>query len=386
MNKKIKTLTCLTVMTAMLTTTVVPATHAFAATNAVPTEQAVSAEDELVPAELENVLAKTGSHIAVLDEYAILVNAQAPYDFSATSIDKGLIDKIVADQQTAKANAIKWVDQVKPQIIQTNEDIFAFGTKFDKYYETLVRAADEADTSKLKSGITSLYKSIQNKQNDVTDLIGVLKTYRNAVVDDGENFSTNATNVAKAFDANTGKIEQLQDLIAEYQKNIDEGTDLVTEGVSYEAPGIVLMVLGKVLVFLGNTTGISMDLAGMGLTADGAALVTNGIQMIKSGKDGIRDATAQLSQAEGQVAALSLNKERLQTFTKEIDVAIQSAQAVLNQWQLMGAKYETLLEKIDRATPEDLLFIKAQLKSAKKSWEDILAYADNLYVDLTTGE
>ncbi|PHG62747.1 HBL/NHE enterotoxin family protein [Bacillus toyonensis] len=379
----VKVMTCSAVLITLLATHAVPG-YVYAAPSQSISQNATadSGNDSLVPGELEKVLAATGSHIAVLDTYSLLVKNQEPFDFSNTSVDVTLRNKIEKDQKQAKTNATTWLDTVKPQIIQTNENIFSFGTKFQNYYQVLINAVDTKNTKNLKTGIGLLYKDIQENQKSVTQLIQVLTTFRDALIKDGENFKQDASDILQFFEGNNGRIKQLQDLILQYQQNIEAGTIMVKEGAAKAPLGVGFIIIGAILTALEDTTGITFSTVGMGLNAEAAALIENGIKMINKSKEGLNKAFQELRPAEGQVGNLSLNKDRLQTFVKEIDIALSSAQSILNQWNAMGIKYEALLNKIENAKPEDLLFIKSQLNTTKKSWDDIQVYADKLYSEI----
>lgn len=384
MKRSIKCLTSTAFISTILITAVPPG-YAAAASPLQHTNQSSldeNASKSLVPTDLEQVLTATGSHIAVLDTYALLVKQQPAFKFTATLVQPDVINKIGKDQSTTKGNANTWLYQIKPQIIQTNEDIFSFGRKFDNYYAVLMKAIDSANNKNLKTGIGLLYKDIQVNKQSVVQLIETLKTFRNAIVQDGKNFTDNSQTITKIFEENNLHIQQLQESIVQYQKNIDDGMIMIKEGSAKGPIGIGLMILGGILTALLDRTGISFTAAGSGLLAEGAAAVANGTMMMNRAKEELDKATFGLDESKKQVANLTLNKERLQTFTKEIDVAIQSAQSILNQWNTMDSKYDALLKKVEKATPDDLLFIKSQLSSTKKSWEDIESYADKLYIQV----
>lgn len=54
-----------------------------------------------------------------------------------------------------------------------------------------------------------------------------------------------------------------------------------------------------------------------------------------------------------------------------IDTAITSIQKMSNSWDTVAAKYNNLVKNITFITPEEFAFIKADLNTAKDSWQDL---------------
>ncbi|PES13714.1 enterotoxin, partial [Bacillus anthracis] len=74
-------------------------------------------------------------------------------------------------------------------------------------------------------------------------------------------------------------------------------------------------------------------------------------------------------------------KNELGTLITEIDKAIGFAQTLVNQWNDMDNRYDSLISDINDVNKDDLTFVKEDLYTAKLSWNAIeqqAGYLNNL--------
>ncbi|WP_144509107.1 HBL/NHE enterotoxin family protein, partial [Bacillus mycoides] len=191
----VKLMTCATLVATLSIASIVPSS-AFADDTKAETmenENQPNLPDKyLGPEGVQKVLEQMGSHVIVLDTYALtlLKSPQIKFDKNlfTDEKDKALVDTVSNVQKTAKTNATNWLDTVKPKLINMNQCIVNYGIKFDNYYQTIMDAIDVKDKKTTKLGIERLYKSVQNNKESVDQLLIDLKNFRDKLIIDTNQF------------------------------------------------------------------------------------------------------------------------------------------------------------------------------------------------------
>ncbi|PEI64858.1 HBL/NHE enterotoxin family protein, partial [Bacillus toyonensis] len=97
-------------------------------------------------------------------------------------------------------------------------------------------------------------------------------------------------------------------------------------------------------------------------------------------KQEIEKLKSRISGAEAEIVILTDTKNNTEHMTETIDTAITALENIKTQWNVIGAKYKSLLESVDNISPDLLaLMLTADLDTAKDNWQDLKNYADKLY-------
>ncbi|OLR27673.1 HBL/NHE enterotoxin family protein [Bacillus cereus] len=388
----VKVLTCTALITALSTVSIAPS-YAFAA----ETQVAVTQDENqpnlpdkyLGPEGLKKALEETGSHVIVLDAYALtlLKSPQIKLDKNlfTDQKDKDLVDRVLNAQKTAQANATNWLDVLKPKLIDINQGIVNYGTKFDNYYQTIVDAVDAKDKETTKQGIDRLYKSVEANKASVDQLVIDLKTFRDKLLTDTNQFKEGANSMSALLEGKGAILPSLKQQIDAYNSQVSASIAMIASGGVLSIMGIGFGILTVVLVASGAGAPFATVTGALaaGAVGGGVGLIVTGSNKLKEANNAIADLTTQLKDTELQAAALDVAKGQADTFAQTIDLAIDSAQTLSDQWTTMGSKYKSLLNNIDDISPDALAFVKEDLKTAKDSWLNIKDYADTLYSKIT---
>ncbi|SCB71522.1 HBL/NHE enterotoxin family protein [Bacillus mycoides] len=324
-------------------------------------------EYSLGPEGLKDALEKTGSNMLVMDLYALTIVKQANVNFDGlTVINNDLQTSIKDNHDASKTNAKQWLDGLKPQIIQTNQNIINYNTQFQNYYDVLVEAANNNDKETLKAVLTSLDDSISENKGAVDRLVQDLKVFRGKLELDTQNLKTDANKITDILSGQDAGIPLMQ-------KQIETNQTLIDENNKVYIASSVATALGAYL-----TATIIFAPIGAGALGGGIYGVTTSQQQIKTAQDEIINLSKNISTAQQQVGKLTLLKNNTNNLTETIDAAITALENVKNQWQTMGAKYKSLNDNVDRINPDKLTLLKADLNIAKRSWEQVNKYAENI--------
>ncbi|PHG66547.1 HBL/NHE enterotoxin family protein [Bacillus toyonensis] len=388
----IKVLACTALVASLSTASFVPS-YAFAAeTKAATTQNANQPnlpDKYLGPEGLQKALEETGSHVIVLDAYALtlLKSPQIKLDKNlfTDQKEKDLVDTVLNAQKTAQANATNWLDVVKPKLININQGIVNYGTKFDNYYQTIVDAVDAKDKETTKQGVERLYNSVQENKASVDQLVTDLKKFRDKLVTDTNQFQDGTNKMMANLEGKNAILPSLKQQIDAYNSQVSASIGMIAAGGVLTVMGTGFGILTVVLV----ASGVGLPFAAVtaaaaaGAVGGGVTLIVTGSNKLKEANTQMAQLTTQLKDTELQAAALKVASGQTQTFADTINTAINSAQILSDQWTMMGAKYKSLLNNIDDISPSALAFVKEDLKTAKDSWLNIKEYADTLYSKIT---
>lgn len=330
--------------------------HTFAAEQAVQNSVSQQQEDiksySLGPDKYKEVLEKMGASILTMDSYAQTIRNQQQTDLSKiSSINSNLQANMIKHQKDAQTNATYWLDDLKPHIMKTNQNSVSYNDTFQASYNLLLTAIDQKDTGKFKSELEKLYNSILKNSQEVDGLLEKLKTFRNKMAEDTRSFKDDSNQLKSILESTNAGIPLLQQQINNCNDRIKQNYDMRNGSI---AAAIFMPWVGIPLI----------------VTAE---------NNIKSAQQEIEQLKFKISGAEAELVILTDAKNKTEHMTATIDTAIDALQNISNQWHTIGAKYNSLLKNVDRINPDRLAIIKADLKIAKDSWQDLKNYADKLY-------
>lgn len=339
---------------------------------------------ELGPAGLREAMKTTGSNALVMDLYALTVIKQPNISFkNVNSIETNLQNKILGDQDNARENAKEWLDQLKPQLIATNENIINYDNKFAGYYNKLLEATENKDTQALTTRLTRLSNSVLENKREVDELIVDLKQFREKLQTDTQNLKANTNQLSTILASQDAGVPLFQKQMDAYYESISKYNNILIASSVATAAGPIAIVGGVAVL----VTGAGVPL-GIGLIAGGAGATGGGVTGIVLAKQGIDQAqeeikvlTGNIEEAQIQLAGITAIKKQMEFLTDTIDLAIDSLQNISTQWSTMEAKYRSLVSNIDIMDPEDFELLKEDLVIAKTSWSNIKDFAEKLYVE-----
>ncbi|CAM4222556.1 HBL/NHE enterotoxin family protein [Bacillus paramycoides] len=363
MNKKLyKKVILSTIITGMAASNVIPL-HTFAAEQVVQNRVSQQQEDsksyDLGPDTYKEVIEKMGTSILTMDSYAQTIRNQQQTDLSKiSSINSDFKANMIQHQKDAQTNAIYWLDDLKPHIMKMTQNSVSYNDTFQASYDQLLAAIDKKDIVTFKFRLVRLYRSILENSQEVDGLLEKLKTFRNKMAEDTSSFKNDSNQLSTILASTNAGIPLLQKQIDEYNNRIKKNNDMV--------------IFGGVMAFF--TFGTS------------AAAIAIAKSDIASAEQEIEQLKSRISGAEAELVILTDAKNKTEHMTATIDTAIDALEKISNQWHTIGAKYDSLLNNVDRINPDRLALLKIDLKIAKDSWQDLKNYADKLYEGVQNGE
>lgn len=325
-------------------------------------------EYSLGPQGLQDALTKTGSNMLVMDLYALTILKQANVNLDGlTTINNDLQNSLKYNQDVARQNAKQWLDGIKPQIIQTNQNIISYNQEFQSYYDILVEAAKDQDKETLQAVLKELINSISAYQGTVNKLAKDLGDLRTKLGDDTRNLKGNAGQITDILAGEKQGIPAMK-------KQIEANYTLIDENNKVYIGSSVATALGAYLV----ATIIFAPIGAGGLGGGIYGVVTSQ-QQIKQAQEEIKRLTQNISTAEQQVVRLTTLEKNTNNLTATIDTAITAVEKIKDQWTIMGSQYQSLYDIVGKVKPDQIpKVVGRQLEAAQKSWNLVSNHATNI--------
>ncbi|PGE92701.1 hemolysin BL-binding component precursor [Bacillus pseudomycoides] len=312
-------------------------------------DMSLSANEE----QMKKVLQDAGVFAKSMNEYSYLLINNPDVSFEGITIN-GYADlpiKIVQDQKNARAHAVTWNTQVKKQLLDTLTDIIEYDTKFENYYETLVKAINTGNGDTLKTGITDLRGEIQQNQKSAKALIEELTKLKNDIGEDVRAFGSHKETLQSILKNQGADVET-------DQKRLDEVLGQVNYYKKLESDGLTMVKIPFI-----------------------PTLISGGI-MIGTARDNLGRLEPTLTELRKTVDyKITLNRvvgvafHNISDMHSTIDNAITALTYMSTQWDDLESQYSGVLGHIDtaaqKADQNRYKFLNPNLNSAKDSWKTL---------------
>ncbi|NMH70110.1 alpha-helical pore-forming toxin family protein [Bacillus sp. RO3] len=308
----------------------------------------------LGPDNFQNAMERMASNVLIMDSYSLTLLEQTPVDFTGSNfISENIKDNIRVHQEDSRMNADRWTNQLKPQMVDVNQDIVDYQSLFEVHYLNLLSAINIHDTATFEKELETLYATIlENKENADKLLVNFIDL-RNEIGEDMRNFNDDLNTISSIITSHESGIPLLQQQIQQHNDAIKKNKDMIV------------------------TSGL-LCLSLIGCIAGGPMIATAKKNIDFANKE-IQKLNKRISDSQSAISTLTTINNQIRYLNETIDTAITSLQNISNQWNTIGAKYNSLLNNIEILSPDDYSFIKEDLNIARDSWEDLKEYADKLY-------
>ncbi|WP_186323901.1 HBL/NHE enterotoxin family protein [Bacillus thuringiensis] len=334
--------------------------------------------------ELETKLRETNQHILVIDTYAQTVFKTPTFHFNSgvaendpTTLNQADIDKIMADQKTAKQNARQWTSEIRPALFKFNQAIVDFGNDFRGYRDQLLEFVNQKNKVELANGLKLLAAKAKTYQEQTQKQVDALQKFRTQLAQDASNFQRDSDTILIYLKGRNTGIQALVDEINQTEESRKAAIGLVAAGATSIVAGTALTALGTVIIVsslgFGSGAGVPLIVAGTGLIAAGIVMVVTGNERLNTASQTLSRLSSQKAAWEMQVMNLTANQTHLDSLTNAADQAVNAAQALATQWTSLTLKLETLVDLINKVNVNetDIDWMKVDIEIAASAWKDL---------------
>ncbi|MEW9502783.1 HBL/NHE enterotoxin family protein [Jeotgalibacillus marinus] len=193
-------------------------------------------ELSLTSDDLQNEIQNLSDHILQMKNYATLILEQPDIDYG----------NIPEHQQTARANATTWIDELKPQVVRALTDIVDYSNQFNRKYDQLIELASDInddldDRSAFIEVLTELNDSVQKKWDFVNEINPEIKEFSHSILEDYEHFNDDLSDIPTEIKTENTIRDGYED------SNLVDWVNIGTKYDSGKRPSIAVMEDGTVI-------------------------------------------------------------------------------------------------------------------------------------------
>ncbi|WP_128894857.1 HBL/NHE enterotoxin family protein [Longirhabdus pacifica] len=339
------------------------------------------------PQNLEEAMNSTAANTLIMDTYAMTLIKQPNFALSEIeSSDKVDLNKSLAQHlNLARGHANEWLDDIKPHLVQTNQNIIGYNTKYQNYFGTIKQRLETGDSQTAALGLTLLRGDVVENKEEVEDVITILKNFRQELSTDSQNFSQDAAQITAILSGDDALITSIENEINAVNQAIDRDIGIIAGGAVGQLVGVAIITAGVLSIWAGGA-GAKLIVGGTVILGGATTAVALAAQDLEEKKDALKNLTQQLTGLRAEVAALTLTENQVRDLKDQIDGAITALETLKLQWTVMDTKYATLIDHVEDIEPGGGIFVIADLETAKDSWQDISDLAQTLYLDIGYAE
>ncbi|QWI73105.1 alpha-helical pore-forming toxin family protein (plasmid) [Bacillus mycoides] len=319
-------------------------------------DMSLSANEE----KMKKALRDAGLFAKSMNDYSCLLINNPDVNFEGILIN-GYVDlpiKIVQDQKNARAHAVTWDTQVKEQLLDTLSGIIQYDTKFENYYETLIKGINTGNEETLKKGITDLRGEIQQNEEYAQKLIQELTTLKDNIGQDVRAFGSNKDLLQSILKKQGAAVEA-------DQKRLNEVSGQINYYKKLESDGLTMVQVPFMPTFISG--GIMIDTA-----RDNLGRLEPLLAQLRQ--------TVDYKITLNRVVGLAFNN--ISEMHGAINKAINALTYMSAEWHDLDSKYSGVLRHIDKASEKadqnKFKFLKPNLTAAKNSWKILQTDASTL--------
>ncbi|HDR7791154.1 HBL/NHE enterotoxin family protein [Bacillus cereus group sp. Bc252] len=300
----------------------------------------------LRPSEFKYALGQTDSSLLVMQLYAENIQKQPDIHLEGIQmIQDNLRSDMICHQKIAKENANDW-ERVEKTILEASQNIIQFNIQFQSRYEQISMAIHQKQTGKLHSHIHDLFYLISQNKRKSDQLISLLQEFQSNIEADVMHFKKDVNMLMPIINSETGWVSDLQNQIDVNHEIIKKNKDILWD-----------------LISSGRAN------------KDNLADVRT---KIAEAEANIQKLKASLSGIQSDVAILTDTQNNMTDMVEVITSATRALQQLSTQWSIIQIKYEAVLNAIDDIDPEMFDWIQSDLTIAKKEWQDLNEYVEQL--------
>lgn len=157
---------------------------------------------------LSNSIRMLGTQTPLIQAYGLVILQQPDIKVAAMS-------NLTAHQTFAKTNVREWLDEYNPQILNMNQEILRFNTRFNSYYNNISHLLEnpkmrEQDKQYVIDAINQLQQQSEETKKRLEQTEFSLNQFEVQTVTDSNKLSEKVRTAIQSLEGESGNIQQLR--------------------------------------------------------------------------------------------------------------------------------------------------------------------------------
>ncbi|PEK03751.1 enterotoxin [Bacillus wiedmannii] len=329
----------------------------------------VYAQNVIAPNTLSNSIRMLGSQSPLIQAYGLVILQQPDIKVNAMS-------SLTNHQKFAKANVREWIDEYNPKLIDLNQEMMRYSTRFNSYYSKLYELAgnvneDEQAKADFTNAYGKLQLQVQSIQESMEQDLLELNRFKTVLDKDSSNLSLKADEAIKTLQGSSGDIVKLREDIKRIQGEIQAELTTILNRPQEIIKGSIN--IGKQVFTITNQTAQTK-------TIDFVSIGTLSNEIVNAADSQTREAALRiqqkqkellpliqkLSQTEAEATQITFVEDQVSSFTELIDRQITTLETLLTDWKVLNSNMIQIQKNVEEGTYTDSSLLQKHFNQIKK--------------------
>lgn len=359
--------------------------NAFAESNPSGFSQ-LNAQNIMARNTLSNSIRTLGSNSPLIQAYGLVILQQPDIKVEAMS-------SLTTHQQFARNNVRQWMDEYNPKLMNLNQDMMRFSTRFNSYYSRLYDLAGKVNESEqakedFVNAFSRLQVQVQMIQDEMEQTSLEINRFNTLLVKDSETLSARAELAIQSLNGSNGDIVQLRADIKRIQEEIQAELTKILNRPKEIIKGSIN--IGK-QVFNITSTGAqskTVDFVSIGNLSDELINVSDSqaresAHIIEQKQKELIELIRKLSQTQIQATGITFIEDQVNGFTELINRQIITLGYLVSDWKAINETMNQIKMDLSAGVNIESDELQKQLIQLKKL-SDELNKQTNQYEDFGT--
>nr|WP_239534480.1 HBL/NHE enterotoxin family protein [Priestia taiwanensis] len=305
----------------------------------------VSAHNVINTKVLSNSIRTLGSQSPLIQAYGLVILQQPDVQVKAMS-------SLTNHQKIARNNVKEWLDEYNPRLIDVNEDMMRFSTRFNSYYNKLYELAgkvneDEQAKADFLQAFSRLHTQVRTVQEKMTQTSHDLASYQTLLLTDNKTFSERAEMAIQSLQGTNGEVIQLRADIKKLQDEIQTELTNILNSPNDIVKGSIK--IGKTLSTIAKNGAetqtldiVSVEQLGGDIVSTANNQASKSAAIIAEKQKALLPLVKKLSEIELEVTGITLIEDQVDGFTEMINRQTTVFGHVMKDWKSINETMEQI--------------------------------------------
>ncbi|MGM0865425.1 MAG: HBL/NHE enterotoxin family protein [Bacillota bacterium] len=334
----------------------------------------VTPQNEGIQNTMSNSIRTLGSQIPLIQAYG-LVLLQQP------EVKVETMTSLTNHQAFAKNNVKEWLDEYNPKLLDLNQEMMRFSSRFNTYYSKIYELSGELnDNPEAKASFSNAFGKLKGQVQMIQENMEYtsleLNRYNTLLIQDSENFAERADASIQFLQGPNGDIVQLRSEIKRIQDEIQEELTTILNRPQEIINGSIS--IGK-QVFTITSTGAQTKTVDFVLIKNlsdelvniSDSQVTTAALNIKQKQQELIPLIQQLSETQIQATQITLIEDQVDGFTELINRQLTILDYLIQDWKALNNRMKEIEAALESNGDIDTAQLQTKLAQLKKLSDDI---------------
>ncbi|MGE6593799.1 HBL/NHE enterotoxin family protein [Bacillus mycoides] len=328
--------------------------------------------------------ANTLSHsIRTLGSQSPLAQAYGLIILQQPTIKGTGMSSLTNHQEFVKNHVREWLDEYNPKLVDLNQDMQRFSTRFNGYYGTLYDLAETVNTDaetkvSFVNAFNRLQQDVQTIQDSMNQTLLQLNRFNDLLLQDNKGFSEKAKIAIQSLEGSDGTVTQLRADIKRLQEEILVELAKILNRPNEVRNGVIN--IGKQVFTIAGGAAQTQTIDFISISSLGGGILdlfdsqtAASARIIEQKQKELLPLIQQLAETQIQVTEMTFIEDQMNGFTEMIKRQITTFEYLMNDWKALNDTMIQIQLNLSAGAHMDSVGLQNQLIQLKE-------FSDELYL------